>query len=92
MATTKKTAEVIETVAEATEVTIKEPELVEVYIERAIGDEDPNFYVGVNGKGFLLPRGQTSLVPPYIKEEIDRARRAERRLDETVNRLIELSK
>lgn len=99
---TKKT-EVTEIVTEtavtatavtATEVaeTPKKPEKVEVYIERAGANEDPNHLIGVNGKTYILPRGKTSLVPPEVAAEYERSKKAQRRLDETSDRLIELAK
>ena len=95
---TKKT-EVTEAVTEAvTEVTPpvaetpKMPEKVEVFIERPVANEDPNFYVGLNGKIYVLPKGQTSMVPPEIKKEIDRSRKAADRLDKAINKLLNQSK
>ena len=98
---TKKTATgtVTETVTETGDIktvevidTAKVEDKVEVFIERAGANEDPNYPVSVNGKTFLLPRGKTSVVPRYIYKEIMRARKAQARLDETTDRLIELSK
>lgn len=34
-------------------------------------------FVSVNGKNFILPAGQTSMVPPYIAEELRRALESE---------------
>ncbi len=51
--------------------------LVEVFIPRSAGNKDPNFFVGVNGVSYLLPRGKKSLVPAAAAAEIERARRAE---------------
>lgn len=39
-------------------------------------DADPNFYVSVNGKAWLLPRGKTSMIPRYVYNEIMRAEEA----------------
>ena len=50
---------------------------VEVFIPRGADREDPNFFVGVNGVSYLLPRGKKSLVPAAAAAEIERARRAE---------------
>lgn len=52
-------------------------ERVEVFIPRARKGEDPNFYVSVNDYTALLPKGQTSLVPRFVKDEIDRSRAAD---------------
>ena len=60
---------------------------VEVFIPRAVGNEDPNLFVSVNGYNCLLPRGKTSLVPKSVAAEIHRARRAQQNLDATVDAL-----
>ncbi len=67
-------------------------ERVEVYIERGRENDDPNFFVSVNGVNYLLPRGKTSLVPPHIKAEIDRARAAQEKLDDNKEKMLEASK
>lgn len=67
-------------------------ERVEVYIPRAVGKDDPNLFVSVNGVNYLLPRGKKSMVPKHIAAEIHRSQRAEEALNETVDRLLEESK
>lgn len=83
MATEKKTetaAEKPETAAEKPETvaeTIPDPyELEEIFIPRAGAKEDPNLFVSVNGKNFLIPKGKKSKVPRYIADEIRRSERA----------------
>lgn len=49
---------------------------VTVTIPRARAGEDPNFFVGVNGKFYLIPKGQAVDVPPEVAAEIDRANAA----------------
>lgn len=71
MATEKKT--------EAAAEKLPDPyELEEIFIPRAGAKEDPNLFVSVNGKNFLIPKGKKSKVPRYIADEI---RRSERALD-----------
>ena len=65
---------------------------VDVYIPRGAANDDPNFYVSVNGENFILPKGKTSSVPEYVAREIERANRAQERLDEKVDELLEASK
>lgn len=101
---TKKTAvteavtETVETAETAAEVTPpvaetpKKPEKVEVFIDRPAANEDPNYYVGLNGKIYVLPKGQTSMVPPEIKKEIERSRKAEDKLDKTISKLLNQTK
>ena len=72
--------------------TKKVDERVEVFIPRGPANGDPNYFVSVNGKNFLLPRGKKSLVPPEVAAEIERAVRAQERLDERMDALREQSK
>ena len=70
--------------ASAAEVT--EPEKVtepvddgreDIFIPRGPKNDDPNLFVSVNGKNYLLPRGQKSRVPHEVAAEIHRAWEAE---------------
>lgn len=74
---------------QAAQQSIRQEERVEIYIERAQGNDEPNLFVSVNGYNCLLPKGQTSLVPKSVADEINRARRAQRRLDATIDALKE---
>ena len=67
----------------------KNDELVEIFIERATGKEEPNMMVGINGVNYLLPRGKTSKVPKVVYDEIMRSRRAQATADENINELKE---
>lgn len=58
---------------------------VEVFIPKGYANEDPNFFVSVNGVNYLLPRGKTSKVPPEVKAEIDRAHKAQEILDDKID-------
>ena len=53
------------------------PERVKVTIPRARKGEDPNFFVGVNGVNYIMPKGETVEVPPEVAYEIERAQAAE---------------
>ena len=61
----------------------------EIFIERAAANEEPNLFVSVNGYNCLLPKGKTSLVPKSVAAEIHRARRAQQKLDATMDALRE---
>lgn len=63
--------------------TTKTNERVEVLIPRGGEREDPNLFVGVNGVGYLLPRGKKSRVPAFVAAEIARSERARDAMDET---------
>lgn len=72
--------------------TTKTDERVEVFIPRGYANEDPNFFVGVNGKSYLLPRGKKSMVPPEVAAEIRRSFEAQEALDQRVDAMLEASK
>lgn len=65
------------------------PERVEIYIPKDSGDDDPNLMVGINGVNYLLPKGETSLVPPEVAYEIKRSWRAQKMMDDNKNAMIE---
>lgn len=61
---------------------------VDIFIDKPTNvHDDPNLFVSVNGRNFLLPKGKTSSVPRYIYDEIIRSRLAEAHLVETMNEL-----
>lgn len=62
---------------------IKDEDRVEVFIPRGNSGDDPNLYVSVNEYTALLPRGQKSLVPKFVADEIYRAMEAEDRFYKT---------
>ena len=66
---------------------IIEADRVPVAVPRATAGEDPNLFVSVGGVNYLLPRGETSLVPPAVAAEIARADRARDHLDRRVKEL-----
>ena len=71
---------------------IRQEEREEIFIERALANEEPNLFVSVNGYNCILPKGKTSMVPKSVAEEIHRARRAQQRLDATIDALKEAAK
>lgn len=62
--------------------------IVEVYIPRIPG-EDPNLWVAVNGRRYLLPRGKTSKVPEPVAK---RALEAEAAREQAYDYVQELKK
>lgn len=64
----------------------------DVFIDKGYVNDDPNQFVSVNGKNYLLPKGETSNVPEHIAAEIERSRRAQRRQDKNAEKLLEKSK
>lgn len=59
---------------------------VSVIIPKGKGNEDPNFYVGVNGVNYLIPRGKKTEVPDFVAFEIERAQGAQDAKDEDAER------
>ena len=39
-------------------------------------NEDPNLIIGLNGKIYVIPKGETSMVPQEVADEYYRSRRA----------------
>ncbi len=67
-------------------------ERVEVFIPRGHANDDPNFFVSVNGMNYLLPKGKKSAVPKCVAEEIRRSVEAQEALDSKIEELLEASK
>lgn len=67
----------------------RKEEWVEIFIEKGSEMDEPNLMVSVNGKNYLLPKGENSKVPPEVAYEIRRSRNAQRRLDKTKSELLE---
>lgn len=63
-------------------------ERVEKYIPAKVGNDDPNFFVSVNGVNYLLPKGKTSKVPKHIAEEIERSLRAQHKQDDNIDNML----
>lgn len=75
--------------------TVEEPkveEKVELFIPRGAANDDPNFFISVNGVNYILPRGKKSMVPPHIKAEYERSVKAQERMDENIDKMLEASK
>lgn len=60
----------------------KKDDRVEVTIPKGYANEDPNYFVSVNGVNYLLPRGKRSMVPAHVAAEIERAQRAQEAWDD----------
>ena len=76
----------------ANEKTIDKEERVEVFVPKGLANDDPNLYVSINGEIYLLPRGQISKVPPYVKAAIERSYGAQAFQEKRSNALIEKTK
>lgn len=62
-------------------------EMVDVFVERDPSDENPNLVIGINGKNWVMPRGEISRVPRYVADEYKRAREAQYKADKTANEM-----
>lgn len=69
--------------------TAPDDERVELTIPRGGEREDPNLFIGVNGVGYLLPRGRKSRVPAAVAEEYRRSERARDAMDAARSALVQ---
>ena len=69
--------------------TAKVEERVEVFVPRTPGNSDPNLVIVINGKNYVLPRGQKSLVPKAVAEEYERSKRAQYKVDNAIFDMVE---
>lgn len=60
---------------------------VKVFVPRGASNEDPNFFISVNGVNYLLPKGEESLVPKAVADEFYRSQKAERVGDKNKDRM-----
>ena len=72
-----------------TETTAVKEKYVDLHVPKGQANDDPNEFISINGKNFLLPRGKTSKVPVYVKEEFDRSMRAQEALDAKSEALLQ---
>lgn len=76
-------------VEEVETVAVEDPnEKVTIRVPRIHPKEDPNLFVGINGKNYIIPRGKAVKVPRFVKEEIERSEKAKDRFYETVEELL----
>ena len=72
--------------------TTTKTEREDIFIPKGYANDDPNLFVSVNGKNYLLPKGKTSSVPKHVAEEIRRSLKAEEIQDENAEKLLEKAK
>lgn len=72
--------------------TIKKEEYVDLYVQKGYANDDPNEYISVFGKNYVLPKGKTTKVPPHVKYEYERSLRAQEALDAKSEALLEKAK
>lgn len=62
-------------------------ERVELLVPPGRTNDDHNLVIGINGKLYVLPRGEVSMVPRAVKDEYDRAVKAQARLDKRIDEI-----
>lgn len=72
--------------------TEKKDDRVELFVPKGYANDEPNHFIAVNGVTYLLPKGKTSKVPPHVKAEFERAQRAQAKMDESIDQMLESSK
>ena len=65
---------------------------VDLFVERGYTNDEPNLFISINGKNYLLPKGKTSKVPKVVKDEYDRAMKAQAAFYEKSEELLEKAK
>ena len=77
MAATKKTVPA----AEASQEVIQQ-ERVTIFVPKGSAKDDPNMIIGINGKNYVLPKGQQVTVPREVADEFYRSQAAQTALDQ----------
>ena len=69
-----------------------EKKRVELFIPKGYANDEPNHLISINGVNYVLPKGKKSLVPDFVAEEYHRSQRAQAKLDEKMEQMLEASK
>lgn len=72
--------------------TTKNEGYVDLFIPKGYVNDEPNEFISLNGKNYILPRGKTSKVPAAVKRQYEKSQRAQARLDEKSEALLEKTK
>lgn len=67
---------------------VPDAERVDLFVEKGYANDEPNQIISVNGVIYVLPKGKTSKVPKFVADEYYRSRKAQQRLDETVDKML----
>ena len=65
---------------------------VEIFVPKGAAKDDPNLYIGVGGVNYVLPKGKKSVVPACVAKEYYRSLKAQERMDENIDKMLEASK
>ena len=76
--------------AEATVAPVEKRE--EIFVPKGYANDEPNMLISINGVNYVLPRGKKSMVPDFVAAEFRRSQRAQERLDQNMEQMLEASK
>lgn len=65
---------------------------VDLFIPKGYVNDEPNEFISLNGKNYILPRGKTSKVPVAVKKQYEKSQRAQARLDASSEKFLEKAK
>lgn len=77
--------------AETAEKTVK-AEMEEIFVPKGYLNDEPNYFISVNGVNYLLPKGKKSMVPKAVAYEFNRAQRAAQAQDEHMSVMLDAAK
>ena len=72
--------------------TTNKDEYVDLFVDKGYENDEPNLFISINGKNFLLPKGKTSKVPLHVKEEYERSLRSKAAFYEKREALLDKAK
>ena len=67
-------------------------EYEKIFIPKGYANDEPNLFVSVNGVNYLLPKGKESEVPKHVAAEIKRSWKAQQKMDQRIDEMLEASK
>lgn len=70
----------------------KNDDRVEIFVPRNSNNKDPNLVIVLNGKNYVLPKGQKSMVPRAVAKEYERSKRAQYAVDDAIYGMTELAR
>ena len=71
---------------------VAEVKYEKIFIPKGYANDEPNLFVSVNGVNYLLPKGKESEVPKHVAAEIKRSWKAQQKMDQRIDEMLEASK
>ncbi len=78
--------------ARAKNIRVNEGERVSLTVPRGDLRADPNLFISINGRNYVIPRGKTVQVPPAVAEEYYRSEAAKEAFYALSDELLENAK